>query len=101
VVAGAPETRRQILIYSVLLVLSTAAPVALGIGGVAYGIAAALLGAVFLDRAWKVYRHRLAAGADRAAGKLFGFSIVYLFTLFAMIVMERAFSLPLFPALLG
>jgi protoheme IX farnesyltransferase len=101
VVAGEGETRSQILIYSLLLVPSAFAPAALGIAGWFYLAAATVLGAIFLDRAWKVYRCRRGSRADKLAGGLFGFSIVYLFGLFAVIVAEHALSLPLFAALLG
>jgi heme o synthase len=101
VVAGKAETRRQILIYSLLLVPSTFIPLLLGIAGSLYAVAAVILGGLFLDCAWKVYRRRDGKRADRAAGRLFGFSIIYLFALFALILAEHVLSLSLFPALLG
>ena len=50
VVTGAKETRRQIFIYTLVLVPLTLAPSSLGFSGVLYAVAAALLGAVFLQR---------------------------------------------------
>src|SRR3954463_15097415 len=50
VVAGARETRRQIVLYTLLLVPLTLAPFFLGFSGMVYGVAAALLGAIFLLR---------------------------------------------------
>ncbi len=84
VVAGGAETRRQIVLYSWLLVASTTAPLALDLGGVAYGLAAAVLGAVFLVLAHLLKRRP----SDRAAMRLFGFSILYLFLLFAVLLGE-------------
>lgn len=84
VVAGADETRRQIVLYSWLLVASTAVPLLLGLGDVAYAVAAAGLGGVFL-----VLAHMLKRQAtNRAAMRLFGFSILYLFLLFAVLLVE-------------
>jgi len=84
VVAGGAETRRQIVLYSWLLVASTAAPLVLGLGGIVYGLAALLLGATFLVLAHLLKRR----ASDRAAMRLFGFSILYLFLLFAVLLGE-------------
>jgi protoheme IX farnesyltransferase len=88
VVAGGSETRRQILIYSLILVPLGVAPTAFGFAGAIYGIAALLLGIVLLGCAVDVYRNRSGATGDRAAYRLFGFSILYLFMLFALLLAE-------------
>ena len=90
VVAGADETRKQILIYSLILVPITFLPSLLGTTGLFYTIAAGLLGVAFLYYAVQVYRIREGATADRACKKLFGFSISWLFLIFAAILAERA-----------
>jgi protoheme IX farnesyltransferase len=51
---------------------------------------AALSGAVFVALAWRVYRVREGAAADREARRLFTFSIFYLFGLFACLIAEHA-----------
>ncbi|MBS0242914.1 MAG: protoheme IX farnesyltransferase [Proteobacteria bacterium] len=89
VVAGPDETRRQILIYSVLLVAITCLPLLTGLGGVLYGAVAIALGAIFLALAVKVWRTREGRPADAAAKKLFGFSLLYLFLIFATILVEH------------
>ncbi len=89
VVAGAHETRRQIVIYSALLVPLACLPAATGLGGVAYGIAAIVLGGVFMALAIKVWRVTEGPEATRACWQLFGFSILYLFLLFAVLLAER------------
>jgi protoheme IX farnesyltransferase len=89
VVAGEAETRRQILIYSVILAPLGLAPALLGFAGLAYGIAAAVLGAAFLVLAIDVWRRERGAAADAAARRLFAFSILYLFLLFAALLVER------------
>jgi protoheme IX farnesyltransferase len=87
VVAGRPATRRQIMLYSVLLVPVSLLPVAIGMSGWIYGVAAALAGAAFLWLAIQVLR---AADDDNGpARRLFGYSILYLFVLFAMMPVER------------
>ena len=93
VVAGKNKTRSQILIYSVLMVASGIAPAFIGLGGNAYLAVSAILGAVFLYHALKVYRQREGHAADQAARGLFGFSIFYLFALFAMLLFEHALGL--------
>jgi protoheme IX farnesyltransferase len=88
VVAGDAETRRQILIYSLILAPLGVAPSLLGFSGTLYGAAAALLGAALVISAIDVYRSRQRPAADRAAYRLFGFSILYLFLLFALLLIE-------------
>lgn len=89
VVAGAEETRRQIWIYSLLLVPVTLLPWLLGTAGKAYLAAAVVSGAVFLRAAWRVYKVRDGEPATRWARRLFGISILYLFFLFAMLLGEH------------
>ena len=91
VVAGHRSTRRQILIYAVLLLPIALAPFLLGLTGWLYGLSALLLGAVFLLLSVHVATFRTAANdADmRAERRLFKFSILYLFALFAALVADR------------
>lgn len=89
VVAGLDETRRQILIYAVAFVATTALPLPLGLGHTAYGIVAAGAGAVFMYLTWQVWRVREGREADQAARRLFAFSILHLFLLFAVLLVER------------
>ena len=89
VVAGADETRRQILLYSLVLVPLAVAPYFIGLGGPVYAVTSVVLGLVFLHLAFKVWRIREGREADYAAKQLFGFSILYLFLLFAVILGEH------------
>ncbi len=88
-VAGPDETRKQILIYTLALLPVTFLPVFLGVAGLIYGAGAAVLSAVFLFYAISVYRNREGERADRACKKMFGFSILWLFLIFALIPVER------------
>jgi heme o synthase len=88
VVAGGEETRRQILLYSILLVPIGAAPWLLGYAGLVYGVTAILAGAAMVALAWRVRVEREGATAARAARQMFGFSIVYLFLLFAVLLID-------------
>jgi heme o synthase len=89
VVAGPDETRKQIVIYSALLAPLALWPAFIGRAGGLYVLVAAGLGAIFLALALAVYRTREGREADRAARQLFAFSILYLFGLFAMLLIER------------
>lgn len=93
VVAGQDETRKQIVIYSALLVPIAFLPALLGFGGVVYLLMSMCLGGVFLAHALRVYREREGREADKAAKGLFGFSILYLFALFATLCIERGVAL--------
>ncbi len=92
VVAGSEETRRQILLYSVVLGPVGAAPWLFGYAGAIYGLTALGLGALMVALACRVRRERDGAGAATAARRLFAFSIFYLFVLFAVLLAESAFG---------
>jgi heme o synthase len=89
VVAGPAETRRQIWLYSLVLVPLAVLPSVVGLGGVAYAIASIGLGATFLYLAWRVRTITEGREADTAARRLFTFSILYLFLLFAVLLAEQ------------
>jgi len=92
---GLAETRRQILIYSIVLLAVSVAPFALGLTGALYGLFAALLGVVFLALAIGVARATAEEPADMLAEKrLFKFSILYLFLLFGVLVADAAWMRP-------
>ena len=86
VVAGRAATTRQILVYSVLLVLASELPWALGFASAIYGAIATVCGALFLLLAYRLNKSRTDR---RAAHSLFLFSISYLFVLFAALLVEH------------
>src|SRR6266481_3941676 len=88
VVAGLEETRRQILLYSIGLVPIGAAPWLFGYAHTIYGVTALLAGALMVTFAWRVRCEREGERAERAAYDLFAFSILYLFVLFAVLLVE-------------
>jgi protoheme IX farnesyltransferase len=87
VVAGARETRRQIVLYTLLLAPLGVAPWLLGYAGLSYGVVALATGAVMIALALRVRAEE--EGAHIASKQLFGFSILYLFLLFAMLLVDH------------
>jgi heme o synthase len=87
VVAGSAETRRQILLYSLVLAPVGAAPWLLGAAGLAYGAVAVYGGLLMVALAWRLYHAQ--GNGDAAAKRLFGISILYLFVLFAVLLIEH------------
>ena len=87
-VAGPDATRLQILLYTVVLIAVAAAPWALGYFDAVYGIVSLILGAGMLVLAINVYLRRERSQSLRATRKLFAFSILYLFALFATLLAE-------------
>jgi len=88
VVAGPTETRRQIVLYSLVFVPVAIAPYFTGLGGIAYLAVSALGGAYFLKLAFDVRRITEGREGDATAKKLFLFSILYLFALFGTLLTE-------------
>ncbi|MDU1689816.1 MAG: heme o synthase [Bradyrhizobium sp.] len=88
VVAGPDATRLQILLYTILLVAIAAAPWPLGYFDAVYGVVSLALGAGMLWFAIEVFRKRERSQSLRANRKLFAFSILYLFALFATLGLE-------------
>jgi len=85
VVAGPAETKRQMLIYTLILWPLAVAPTLLGVEGRLYGAAALALSAAFTALAVCVLRDP----GERWAKRMFGFSILYLFLLFALMLADR------------
>jgi protoheme IX farnesyltransferase len=91
VTAGSAATRRQILIYTLILAPFALIPWFMGETSAFYGIGAAMLGAAFLVMAWQVFRRGAAEEADethRSARRLFGGSIFYLFLVFSLLLVD-------------
>ena len=90
VVAGFQNTRRQIFLYSLPMAFAAVAPWPLGLAGAIYGVCAAVLSFVFLVLAARVLANRASDPAEMGAEKhLFGYSVFYLFALFAVLVADR------------
>jgi protoheme IX farnesyltransferase len=88
VVAGTEETRRQILCYSLALMPIGVAPWFFGYTHALYGVTALAAGALMVMFARRVRKQREGERADRAAHHLFAFSILYLFLLFAVLLID-------------
>src|SRR5207248_10913335 len=84
VTRGDEETARQIVLYSVVLVVATLVPVGFGVFGLFYGVAAFLLGALFVWYALELRRSLERRGAVR----LFHYSLLYLALLFVAMAVD-------------
>jgi heme o synthase len=90
VVSGDASTRRQIMLYTLVLVPLGVAPWAFGYTGALYGVTALVTGAIMVMLGWQVFRE--SRPAERASRNLFAFSILYLFLLFAVLLVERGWG---------
>lgn len=108
VARGAKSTRLQILIYSLILIPVAVAPGLLGLGGPIYLGVSIAGGLMFLLLTWRLFRSRAGEEPDKAdavgreaalydvkaeaksARNLFAYSILYLFALFAALLIENA-----------
>jgi protoheme IX farnesyltransferase len=94
VVAGRAETRRQILLYSIVLAPTGASPWLLGYAGLIYGMTAIVGGAAMIALAIRIMVVGDGDAGMPAAKRLFGVSIVYLFVLFAVLLLDSVLGTP-------
>jgi protoheme IX farnesyltransferase len=94
---GAAETRRQIFVYTLVVTPFALLPVATGLGGAIYAAVAVVGGIAFIWNACRVFFSRAGdADAPQEIGRakaMFGVSILYLFALFAALLVERVLPL--------
>lgn len=88
-VKGPLRTRKAILGYALIVAPLGLLPFLMGFASWPYGVSAALLGALLVAFAARVYLVRSEPKASRCALQLFGFSILYLFLLFAVLAAEQ------------
>jgi protoheme IX farnesyltransferase len=86
VVSGPRETKRQMLLYTLVLWPATMAPWLLGVAGNLYGAGALLLNALFTGSAIRVW----GDDGDRRARRMFAFSLLYLFLIFSLLLVDHA-----------
>jgi protoheme IX farnesyltransferase len=90
VVAGIESTRRHVLLYTLPMVGAAVAPWVMGLTGWVYGSASIALNAIFLALALAVAANKATEPKQMGPEKrLFAFSIIYLFGLFAVLVADR------------
>jgi protoheme IX farnesyltransferase len=82
VVAGPRETRRQMLLYTLMLWPASLAPWLLGLAGPVYAVSVAALSLAFTGAAVRVWHDE----TDRSARQMFGFSLLYLFLIFSLLL---------------
>ncbi|MBW8640147.1 heme o synthase [Hoeflea sp. WL0058] len=87
-VAGMKSTKGQILFYAVLTACVGVLPYALGFASPVYGVFSAIMGLLFVQRAWRVFRMPDTDAVMAPAKSLFGFSLLYLASLFAVLLVE-------------
>lgn len=83
---GVPETKRQMLLYTLMLIPFTLMPTVVGIQGLFYGVAAALLGARFLQLCWVIAKEE---GVTPTTWRLYKYSLSYLALLFVAMAVDR------------
>jgi protoheme IX farnesyltransferase len=84
VVRGERETRKQILIYTIELVILTVLMAVVGLAGTVYLVSAILLGIWLLYGAWQVWKE----GGNKIAWKMYRWSSMYLAFLFAALMVD-------------
>ncbi len=91
VVAGKRETKRQMLLYTLVLWPVTAAPWLLGIAGMLYAVGAGALSLMFTVASVRVCRDE----GERSARQMFAFSLAYLALIFMLLLVDHAAMAPI------
>jgi protoheme IX farnesyltransferase len=90
VVSGTRATRQQIMLYAIIMSVAAVAPWPLGLAGQFYGVAVVVLSLAFVLLAVPVLLNRSGdPAAMKPEKRLFGYSILYLFALFGVLVIDR------------
>ena len=92
-VAGPAATRRQIVAYTLVLAPVAVLPALMGFGGLIYLIVSIVTGLAMIGLSLRVLKVTEGEAANKAAYALFGFSILYLFLLFAVLLAENGLGL--------
>jgi protoheme IX farnesyltransferase len=92
-VAGPAATRRQIVAYTLVLAPVAVLPALMGFGGLIYLIVSVVTGLAMIGLSLRVLKITEGEPANKAAYALFGFSILYLFLLFAVLLAENGLGL--------
>ncbi|PZR90487.1 MAG: protoheme IX farnesyltransferase [Stutzerimonas stutzeri] len=92
-VAGPAATRRQIVAYTLVLTPVAVLPALMGFGGVIYLVVSVVTGLAMIGLSLRVLKVTEGEPANKAAYALFGFSILYLFLLFAVLLAENGLGL--------
>ncbi|PSM17588.1 heme o synthase [Nitratireductor sp. StC3] len=87
-VAGSASTRRQIFAYALATAFTGVLPWPLGFAGPVFGLGAIALGAGLIGKAWLTLKPPRTSGPARAERRLFAYSIIYLFALFALLLTD-------------
>jgi len=85
VVAGSDATRRQIVLYTALLLAGSVVPYFMGMFGIVYFVGAVVLGIRFMELSYKLYLKY----SEQLARKTFKFSLLYLSLLFLIMIIDR------------
>lgn len=85
-IAGEQATKKQILIYSVLMVIASIMPFWSGSTSAIYAMIAVMLGSVFIYKSVILWKNK----NKEAEKNLFVYSIVYLFILFLVILVDAS-----------
>jgi heme o synthase len=97
-VAGRGETKKQILLYAMALLPVAAMPLLTGVAGSLYAVAGGLFTLNFIRLALLVFKASSRESEDKAAKKLFGYSIIWLFAMLLLVLVEHLAALPLWPS---
>ena len=89
VTSGIKKTKFNIFLYALILLPAVLAPYFLNFSGIVYLAPTALLGGYYLYISYKLLKERNPITEKKLATKLFGYSILFLFMVFALVLIDK------------
>jgi|TARA_B110000438_G_scaffold113360_1_gene111174 protoheme IX farnesyltransferase len=89
ITSGVKTTKLNILIYAIILFPFAVSPFILNYSGKFYFILSAILSGYYVFIAYKLFKEKNSTKEKKLATKLFGYSILYLFMIFASILIDK------------
>ena len=92
ITSGIQNTKANILVYSALLFAVSLAPFFLNFSGLIYLTISFILGGYYLFISYELFKAKKASAERKLANRLFGFSIFYLFIIFATLLVDSVLT---------
>jgi protoheme IX farnesyltransferase len=92
-VSGVEFTKKNIFIYALILFPITILPFNFNFAGLIYLIPTLILGIIYIFLTYKLFKAKNKISEEKYSKKIFSFSILYLFLIFSLLLIESFFKI--------